>query len=114
MFGHRHTGVIGEYPLIPIFTLKAQKYQYRLINTTHLDYISGHIIEDAVGDRVLKNLTQKRINRIDGSILSYCSINNSLRWPHIIKKSNKLVSVLCDIYSDRLGENNNMKKIVME
>ena len=30
--------------------------QYHMINPTPLDYITGYIIEDAIGDRALKSL----------------------------------------------------------
>ena len=37
-----------------------RKYQDRLLNPTHLERITGYIIEDAVGDRDLKKLSQKK------------------------------------------------------
>ena len=45
--------------------------QYFLFNPTPLDYIVGYIMEDAIGDRVLKRLPQRRLNIIDGYISSY-------------------------------------------
>ena len=57
----------------------------------------------SIGDRALKRLPKQRLNIIDGSILSYCSILNSPELLHMIKKENELASVLCDIEFDRLG-----------
>ena len=51
--------------------------QYRLVNPTPLDCISGYIMEDAIVGRALKRLTLKRLNLIDGYISSYCSIISS-------------------------------------
>ena len=48
--------------------VETTKYQYRLLNPTTLDYISGYIMEDAVGDRYLKRLPQIRLKLIDCSI----------------------------------------------
>ena len=53
------------------------KYQCRILNPKTLDYIAGYILEDTVGERDLKRLPQRRLNFIDGSISSYCSILNS-------------------------------------
>ena len=48
------------------------KYQYRLLNPTPLDCITGYIMEYALGERDFKRLPQRRRNSIDGYILSYC------------------------------------------
>ena len=75
-----------------------------------LDCIAGYIMEDAVGKRPLKRLPQRRLNFIDGSISSYCSILNSPERLEQIRQANKLVSVLCDLESDRIRENEEKKK----
>ena len=71
--------------------------QYRLVNPNTLDCIKGYIMEDPICDRALKRLTQQRLNLIDGSISGYCFILNSPKWLRMIKQSNELASVLCDI-----------------
>ena len=71
-------------------------------------------MENAIGDRALKRLTQKTMNIIDGSVSRYCAILNSTERLHIIKQANELASVICDIYSDRLGEKGDRKKRYME
>ena len=78
------------------------KYQYSLLNTNHLGFISGYIIQDAVGDRYLRNLLWQSMNFIDGSISSYLSILNSPERLHIITQVNKLTSFFGDIQSDHL------------
>ena len=60
-------------------------------------------MEDYIGDSYLKSLFHRRLNIIYGSIFSYCSIFNFPGRPHMIKRSNKVMSVLCDIEYDRLG-----------
>ena len=42
-----------------------RKYQYRLVNTTPLEFITGYVMEDAVGDRDLSNLPHQRLKLID-------------------------------------------------
>ena len=54
-------------------------------------------MEDDIGDRSLKVLSQRRLDIIDGSISSYCSILNSNKGLHMIKQANKLTSVVCVI-----------------
>ena len=76
------------------------KDQLRLLNPTPLGYIEGCIMEDAVGDRYLKSLPQIRLNFVDGSISSYCSILHSAKRIEQIRQENKLSSVLCDLESD--------------
>ena len=71
-------------------------------------------MEDDIGDRYLKRLTQKRTNIIYGSISSYCSILNSPERLHTIKQANEMASVLCDIESDRLGAKEDRKKRAMD
>ena len=53
------------------------KDQCSILNPTPLDCITGYIMDDAVGERAFKSLPQIRLNFIDGSISSYCSILNS-------------------------------------
>ena len=69
---------------------------------------------DYVGGRALKRLHQRRLNFIDGSIPSYCSILNSPEQLDLIKQANKLASVTGDIESDHLGEKEDRKKIATE
>ena len=71
-------------------------------------------MEDAIGDRNLNRLPQQRLNLIDGCISSYCSILNSPERLDLIKKANKLVSVLSDIESDRLWGDSDINKILVE
>ena len=88
--------------------------QYRLVNLTPLECIAGSTMEDAIDDRYLKRMHQRRLNIIDGSISSYCSILNSPERLHMIKQANEFASVLCDIESDRLGEKEDRKKRAMD
>ena len=67
----------GRSVISSCFYVKTTKYQCRLLNPTPLDCITGYIMEDAVGERALKRLPHGRLNFIDGSIFSYCSIINS-------------------------------------
>ena len=67
-------------------------------------------MDDAVGDRDLNRLPQRRLELIDGSISSYCSI---IRYPeqvNLIKQANSMVFVLDDTESDRLGAKEDRKK----
>ena len=48
--------------------------QYRLLNTTPLECITGYILEDEIDDRDLKSLPQRRMKLINGYISSYCSM----------------------------------------
>ena len=77
--------------------------QYRLVNSTPLEFITGYIMEYAIGDRYLKRIPQQRLNINDGSISSYCYILNSTKRLRITKQENELVSVICDIESGLLG-----------
>ena len=88
--------------------------QYHLVNPTPLDFIAGYVMEDTIGYRSLNRLPQQRLNLIDGSISSYCSILKSTERIQMIKQENKLASILCDIESDHLGSNKYRKKIAME
>ena len=67
-------------------------------------------MEDVVGDRALKRLTQIRLNFIDVYISSYCSILNSPKQLEHISKANKLAYVLCDLESYCMRENEEKKK----
>ena len=57
-------------------------------------------MDDSVGERDFKRLPQRRLNFIDGSISSYCSILNSPERIEHIRKAKKLASVMCDLDSD--------------
>ena len=70
-------------------------------------------MEYDIFDRTLKRLPQRRLNLIDGSISSYCSILNSPERLRMIKQANKLAPVLCDIESYRLGGKEDRKKRYM-
>ena len=56
-------------------------------------------MKDAVGERALKRLPQRRLNFIDGYISSYCSILNSPEWLEQIRQAKNLASILCDLES---------------
>ena len=71
-------------------------------------------MEDAVGERALKRLPQRRLNFIDGSISSYCSILNSSECVEHISQAKKLAFVMCDLDSDRMRENEEDKKRKVE
>ena len=45
--------------------VESTRDQFRLLNPTSLDCISGYIMEDDVGDRALKRLPQIKMNLID-------------------------------------------------
>ena len=90
------------------------KDQCRLLNTTPLDCIAGYTMEDAVGDRDLKRMPQINLNFIDGFISRYCAIINSPKRLEHTRQENKLASVLCDLESDSMRENEDNKKISME
>ena len=77
--------------------VETTKYQCCLLNTKTLDCITGYIMEDSIGNRVMKRLTQRRLNFIDGSISSYCCIPNSPKLLEYIEHTNKMTPVLCDL-----------------
>ena len=104
----------GRRAVSSYLDVETSKDKYRLINTTPLDCITCYIMEDAVGDRYLKRLPQRRIKLIDGSISSYCSMINSTKWLDLTKQANELACVHGDIDSDHLGEKEDRKKIDME
>ena len=79
-----------------------------------LDCITSYIMEDAVGDRYLRKLPQRRLDFIDGSISSYYYIINSPERLKQIRQANKLASVLCDLESDRMREKEERKKRATE
>ena len=90
--GGRGGSVISTY-----LDVDTTKDQCRLLNPAPLEYIAVYIMEDAVGERALKRLPQRRLNFIDGCISSYCSILNSPERLEQIRQVNKLASVLCDL-----------------
>ena len=61
----------GKRAFSSYLDVEISNYQYHLVNPTPLDCITGYIIEDAIGDRDLKRLPQRRLNIIDVSISSY-------------------------------------------
>ena len=54
-------------------------------------------MEDNVCDSALKRLPQRRLNFIDSSIPSYCSIINSPKLIEQVRQAKTLVSVLCGL-----------------
>ena len=76
---------------------ETSKDKERLLNPTPLEGTTGYIMEDAAGDRYLKNLPQKRLNLIDGHISSCCYILNSPERLVLVKEVNELTAVICDI-----------------
>ena len=90
----------GRIFVISYLDVDTTKYQFRLLNPTTLDCIEDYIMEDAVGDRDLKRLPQRRLKFIDGSISSYCSILNSPEQLEHTRQANRLSYVLCDLDSD--------------
>ena len=79
-----------------------------------LDCIAGYIMDDAVGEKALKRMPQRRLNFIDGSISSYCYILNSPERLEQIRQANKFASVICDLESDRMREKEDNKKRATE
>ena len=71
-------------------------------------------MEDTVGDRSLNNMLHLRLNIIDGSISSCCSIINSPDRLDIIRQANKLASNHGDIEYDWLGSKDDSKKRVVD
>ena len=71
-------------------------------------------MEYSVGERALKRLPQIRLNFIDGSISSYCSILNSPERLEQISQANKLASVLCDLEYDQIRDKEEKKKRATE
>ena len=100
-FGSREEWRKGRRVVSSYLDVETTKYQFYVLNPTPLYCISRYIIHYAVGERALKRLTQIRLNFIDGSISSYCSILNSPERIEQISQAKKLVSVLCDLDSDR-------------
>ena len=99
-FGSREEWRKGRRVVSSYLDVETTKDQCRLINPTPLDCITDYIMDDAVGERALKRLSQIRLNFIDGSISSYCSILNSPERLEQKRQANKLASVLCDLESD--------------
>ena len=62
----------------------------------------------------MKRLLQRRLNLIDDSISSYCSILNYPKRLNMIKKADELASGICDIESDCLGEKEDSRKRAMD
>ena len=113
-FGSRAEWGNGRRAISSYIDVEIRNYQYRLVNPTPLDCITGYIMEDSICDRSLKRLPQRMLNLIYGSISSYCYILNYLERLCMIKQANKLASVLFDKESDRIGEKEDSKKRAME
>ena len=71
-------------------------------------------MEDSVGESNLKRLPQRRLEFIDGSISSYCSILNSTERPEHIRQANKLASAVCDLDYDHMRKTDEKNKRAME
>ena len=87
-FGARTEWRNGRRAVSSYLDVDISNYQYRMVNTTSLDCITGYTMEDDIGDRYFYRLTQQRLDIIDGSISSYYSI---LKYPerlHMIKQAN--------------------------
>ena len=76
-FGSRAEWRKGRSVISSYLDVETTKYQCRILNPTPLYCIAGYTMEGAVGERYLKRLPQRRLNFIDDSISSYCSILNS-------------------------------------
>ena len=59
-------------------------------------------MDDAVGERALQRLPQRRRKFIDGSISSYCSILYSPEQLEHIRQAKHLAYVLCDLEYDNI------------
>ena len=113
-FGAREDWRKGRIFFSSYLDVETTKDQCRLINPTPLDWITDYIMDDAVGERALKRLSQIRLNFIEGSISSYCSILNSPESLEQKRQANKLASVLCDLESDCMREKGEKKKRATE
>ena len=73
-FGSQAEWRKGRIVVSSYLDVATTKDQCHLLNPTPLDCITGYIMYDAVSERDLKRLPQRRLNFIDGSISSYCYI----------------------------------------
>ena len=87
-FGARTEWRNGRRDVSYYLDVEIRNDQKSLVNPTPLEYISGYIMKVDIGDRALKRLPQRRLNIIDGSISSYCSILDSPERLHMIKQAN--------------------------
>ena len=69
-FGARAEWRGGIIVVSSYLDVETTKYQCCLLNPRTLDLITGYTMEDAVVERALKRLPQRRLNFIDGSISS--------------------------------------------
>ena len=99
-FGSREEWRKGRSVISSCHDVDTIKDQFRLLNRTPLECIADYIMEDAVGEKSLNRLPHRRLNFIDGSIYSYCSIINFPRRLEKIRQANKLASVLCNLEYD--------------
>ena len=99
-FGSREDWRKGRRVVSSYLDVETTKNQCRILDRMPLDCIAGYIMDDAVGERPLKRLHQRRLNFIDSYISCYYSILNSPELLEQIRKANKLVSVLCYLEYD--------------
>ena len=102
-FGSREEWRQGIIVVSSYLGVDITKDQCHLLNPTPLDCIVCYTMEDSVGDRALKRLSQRRMKFIDDSILSYCSIIISPKRLEQIRQAIKLASVLFDLGYDRIS-----------
>ena len=67
-FGARSEGRNRRRAVSYYLDVYNSKYQYHLLNPNPFYCITVYIMEDAVVDRYLKSLPQRKLNLIDGSI----------------------------------------------
>ena len=91
-FGARAEWRQGRRGLSSYLGVEITKDQCRLLNPTTLYCIAGYILEDAVDYRALNSLPKIRLDFIDGSTSSHCSILNSTKIPEKISQAHKLAS----------------------
>ena len=70
-FGAHGVWINGRIAVSYYIDVDTSKDQYRLLNTTPLQFIVGYIMEDSIGGRYFKRLLHIRLNLIGVSILSY-------------------------------------------
>ena len=88
-FGAREDCREGRRVFSYYLDVETTKDQCRILNHTHLERIAGYIVEDAVGDRDLKRIPQRRLNLIYGYISGYYYILNSPERLEHIRQANK-------------------------
>lgn len=96
--------------IAPYINVEVTKTQQDLLNPTALDCITGFIMKDSHGKFVHKRLPQRRLNLIDSTISSQCTILNSEERMKLIKKANEVAAVIADIEIDRAKKREENKK----